>query len=243
MNQSKVLQTMQERYDQVKARVEAAASRSGRDPNEVLILAVSKLQSPEKIRAAYHAGIRAFGESYVEEALPKLETLSDLEKVSWEMVGHVQSRKAKRTTNTFSRLHSLATLKLANLLNRHRDPALGALEVLIQVNVSGEDSKQGLPATNAQEWEDVFAFTQALKACPNLKLSGLMCMPPLFDDPEHNRPYFKMTRELRDFLNARDPELKLKELSMGTSYDFDIAIEEGATIVRLGSILLGERQY
>lgn len=243
MSELDIVEAMQSRYTQVMARVADATRRSGRKPQDVLVLAVTKLQSVEKIRAVYSAGIRAFGESYVEEALPKIETLNDLSEARWEMVGHVQSRKAKLVANAFSRIHSLGTLKLARLLNRHREPGNGPLDVLMQVNLSGEDSKQGIVATKRETWRDVLAFAQELKAYPNLRLTGLMTMPPLFDDPEHNRPYFRQLRELRDYLNEQDPSLHLMELSMGTSYDFEIAVEEGATIVRLGSILLGERQY
>lgn len=241
MDKMTIGREIEKRYETVYKQLEEAALRANRDPKEITVLAVSKLQPVEKIRSAYDAGIRFFGESYVEEALPKMEALIDLENVIWEMVGHVQSRKAKLVANSFSRLHSLSSIKLARLLNRHRDTALSPLEVLIQVNVSGEESKQGVDATEREEWDNVLKFAQELKDYPNLKLTGLMSMPPLFDDPEQNRPYFQQVRELLNYLNEKDSSLNLHELSMGTSYDFVIAIEEGATIVRLGSSLLGER--
>lgn len=241
MDKMTIGREIEKRYETVYKQVEEAALRANRDPKEITVLAVSKLQPVEKIRSAYDAGIRFFGESYVEEALPKMEALIDLENVIWEMVGHVQSRKAKLVANSFSRLHSLSSIKLARLLNRHRDTALSPLEVLIQVNVSGEESKQGIDATEREDWDNVLKFAQELKDYPNLKLTGLMSMPPLFDDPEQNRPYFQQVRELLNYLNEKDSSLNLHELSMGTSYDFVIAIEEGATIVRLGSSLLGER--
>jgi len=242
MDKITVSQEIKNRYESVCIQVEEAARRANRDPKDITVLAVTKLQPIEKIRSAYEAGIRFFGESYVEEALPKLEALSDLQNVRWEMVGHLQSRKAKLVANSFSRLHSLSSIKVARLLNNNRNPAFAPLEVLIQVNVSGEESKQGIAATCHEEWDNILIFAQELRAYPNLKLNGLMSMPPLFDDPERNRPYFQQVRELLHYLNAKDPSLNLHELSMGTSYDFAIAIEEGATIVRLGSILLGERQ-
>jgi len=241
MDKMTIGREIEKRYETVYKQLEEAALRANRDPKEITVLAVSKLQSVEKIRSAYDAGIRFFGESYVEEALPKMEALTDLENVIWEMVGHVQSRKAKLVANSFSRLHSLSSIKLARLLNRHRDTALSPMEVLIQVNVSGEESKQGVDATEREKWDNVLKFAQELKDYPNLKLTGLMSMPPLFDDPEQNRPYFQQVRELLNYLNEKDSSLNLYELSMGTSYDFVIAIEEGATIVRLGSSLLGER--
>ena len=241
MDKMTIGREIEKRYETVYKQLEEAALRANRDPKEITVLAVSKLQPVEKIRSAYDAGIRFFGESYVEEALPKMEALIDLENVIWEMVGHVQSRKAKLVANSFSRLHSLSSIKLARLLNRHRDTALSPMEVLIQVNVSGEESKQGVDATEREDWDNVLKFAQELKDYPNLKLTGLMSMPPLFDDPEQNRPYFQKVRELLNYLNEKDSSLNLYELSMGTSYDFVIAIEEGATIVRLGSSLLGER--
>jgi len=241
MDKMTIGREIEKRYETVYKQLEEAALRTNRDPKEITVLAVSKLQPVEKIRSAYDAGIRFFGESYVEEALPKMEALIDLENVIWEMVGHVQSRKAKLVANSFSRLHSLSSIKLARLLNRHRDTALSPMEVLIQVNVSGEESKQGVDATEREKWDNVLKFAQELKDYPNLKLTGLMSMPPLFDDPEQNRPYFQQVRELLNYLNEKDSSLNLHELSMGTSYDFVIAIEEGATIVRLGSSLLGER--
>lgn len=241
MDKMTIGREIEKRYETVYKQLEEAALRANRDPKEITVLAVSKLQPVEKIRSAYDAGIRFFGESYVEEALPKMEALIDLENVIWEMVGHVQSRKAKLVANSFSRLHSLSSIKLARLLNRHRDTALSPMEVLIQVNVSGEESKQGVDATEREDWDNVLKFAQELKDYPNLKLTGLMSMPPLFDDPEQNRPYFQQVRELLNYLNEKDSSLNLYELSMGTSYDFVIAIEEGATIVRLGSSLLGER--
>jgi len=241
MDKMTIGREIEKRYETVYKQLEEAALRANRDPKEITVLAVSKLQPVEKIRSAYDAGIRFFGESYVEEALPKMEALIDLENVIWEMVGHVQSRKAKLVANSFSRLHSLSSIKLARLLNRHRDTALSPMEVLIQVNVSGEESKQGVDATEREDWDNVLKFAQELKDYPNLKLTGLMSMPPLFDDPEQNRPYFQQVRELLNYLNEKDSSLNLHELSMGTSYDFVIAIEEGATIVRLGSSLLGER--
>ncbi len=237
----KLLTTIQANYDAVKARVTKAAEKAGRNPEDVLVLAVTKLQSNETIQAAYEAGLHHFGESYVEEALETMEALSYLQDATWEMVGHIQSRKAKIAANAFKRIHSLGSLKVARLLDKHRDPKLGRLDVLLQINLSGEDSKQGIEATDKKVWTEVLALAQEINKLENLNLTGLMTMPPLFPDPEDNRPYFKLLREMRDFLNKADPNLNLKELSMGTSYDFDVAIEEGATIVRLGSVLLGER--
>ena len=240
-NLAKELQRLQQNFQQVKLRVAEAAKRSGREMSDVKILAVTKLKSVETIRTAYMAGMRTFGENYVEETLPKMEVLSDLTDIRWDMIGHVQSRKAKQVANNFSCVHSLSSEKLARLLDRHRDPELGTLDVLVQVNVSGEASKQGIEATNTDDWPIVLGFIQSLKEYAHLKVRGLMTMPPLFDDPEKGRGYFRRLRELKDFLNLQDKTLNLHELSMGTSNDFEIAVEEGATIIRLGSVLLGSR--
>lgn len=236
-----LLVKIQENYDVIKTRVIKAAENVGRDPNEVLVLAVTKLQTNETIIAAYQAGMRAFGESYVEEALPTMEALDELKEARWEMVGHIQSRKAKLAANAFNRIHSVDSFKLARLLDKHRNPDLGPLEVLLQVNLSGEDSKQGIEATDKKDWNQVLELARAVNSFDNLNLTGLMTMPPLFANPNDNRKYFALLRELRGFLNDQDASLNLHELSMGTSHDFDVAVEEGATIIRLGSVLLGDR--
>lgn len=223
--------------------ISRAARVSGRSENEISILAISKRQPVEVIEAAYDCGQRAFGESYVQEALEKMAHLRELEGIRWDMVGHVQSRKAQQVAENFHAIHSLDSLKLANLLNQHRPAALPALEVYLEVNVGDESSKTGFPAQNEQDEESLVAEVRQILGLERLRLVGLMAMPPLFQNPEQSRPYFVKLRQLKDYLNQQVSGAALTQLSAGTSADFEIAIEEGATVVRIGERLLGPRNY
>lgn len=233
--------TIQERLASVHEKIALAYKKSGRKPDSVRLVAVSKRQSPELIRAAYSAGLRSFGENYLEEAREKMEALADLKDIQWEMIGHVQSGKAKAVANSFHRVHSLDSEKLARLFDQARETGKGPLEVLVEVNVSGEESKSGLMALEPGSWPKILEIVQNVRALPRLRLTGLMCMPPLVTDMEANRPYFQKTRQLLSYINENLPGTNLTELSMGTSSDFPVAIEEGATIVRIGEALLGPR--
>lgn len=240
-----LVQSIKQRLERIQSIVALALEKSNRPESDVLILAVSKRQPISVIEAAYACGLRAFGENYAEEADEKIQKLAKLTNMRWEMVGHVQSRKATLVAASFSRVHSLDSLKLARKLDYARaikglsDP----LEVLLQLNVSGEVSKEGLPAWEKGLWAGLVPIVSEIFSLRNLRLTGLMTMPPLFDDPEQSRPFFRLLREARDFLNGQLPGLELRELSMGTSSDFSVAVEEGATIIRIGTALLGPRLY
>ncbi len=238
-------QKIKERLDAIEAEVERAAEKSGRSSKDVLILAVSKRQPLGIIQTAYAAGLRHFGENYVEEAAEKINQLRELRDIRWEMVGHVQSRKSGAVAADFTRVHSLDSLKLANRLNTARETRQNepALEVLLQLNVSGEASKEGFPAWEEEQWEAMLPTVSAIQSQTHLRLTGLMAMPPLFDDPQQSRPFLRKLRLAREFFNQQIPHLNLTELSMGTSSDFAVAVEEGATIIRLGQALLGPRNY
>ena len=229
----------------IQRKVALAAEKSCRSASEVMILAVSKRQPSKIIEAAYACGLRTFGENYAEEAAEKITQLAHLDDIRWEMVGHVQSRKSALVAQHFVRMHSLDSLKLARKLDavRSNQVALPPLEVLLQLNVSGEASKGGFLACESGQWEALLLVAQEVRSLGNLRLTGLMTMPPLFEDPEFSRPYFRRLREARDYLNEEIPELGLKELSMGTSADYSVAVEEGATIIRIGTELLGPRSY
>jgi pyridoxal phosphate enzyme (YggS family) len=231
------------RLEGIRSEIERACAKSGRSVEDVQILAISKKQPIEVIQAAYTLGIHRFGESYLQEALEKMESLADLPNLHWEMVGHIQSRKAKEVARNFDRIHSLDSLKLADLLSKHRPATLAPLEAYLEVNLAGEASKGGFLAKEKRDWEALFPIVEHLTGLRGLKLIGLMAMPPLFEDPEEARPYFVKLRELRDVLNIAFPDLMLTKLSAGTSSDFGIAIEEGATVIRIGEGLLGPRNY
>jgi len=227
-----------ERLENVKARIAAAADRAGRTPEGVRLVVVTKAHPVETVRSVVDAGARILGENYANEALPKIAALAG-EGVEWHMIGHVQSRKAKMVAENFAMVHSLDSVKLARRLSSAytgTDP----LQVLLQVNVSGETEKFGLAAWQPGSWKDVHAVIQEVRGFSNLRVAGLMTVPP-FLPSEQVRPYFKKLAALRNVLQETNPDLELEELSMGMSGDFETAVEEGATLVRIGTAILGPR--
>lgn len=201
------------------------------------LLAVSKLQPVEKIRDLYGQGQRRFGENYVQEALDKQEALSDLPDIEWHLIGHLQKNKAKYVVGKFHLIHSVESLELAQVLSRQCDSKGVQQNILIQVNLAHEETKSGF------DKNDVLAAWSELMKLPNLHIMGLMTMPPLTETGSEVRHYFAELRALRDELKRQTDTTvhPMTELSMGTSHDYQVAIEEGATIVRLGTILFGER--
>ncbi len=238
---SDIVSDSQPRIASVQARIQAACLKSGRFAKSVQLLAVSKKQPVEAIVAAYQNGLRDFAENYAEEAQEKMAILAEYEGINWDMIGHIQSRKAKWVVSGFRRIHSVDSLKLANLLNRLNEGK--PLEVLLEVNVSGEATKAGFNATSSQADQSLLAELIEMSKLERLHIVGLMIMPPLQIDPENNRPYFARARQLADWLNQQQSACRLDQLSMGTSSDFEVAIEEGATIIRLGESIFGPRVY
>lgn len=243
MELAELVVQIQSRLREIRFEVEEACQKAGRSADEVRILAISKRQSVEVIRAAHSLGITSFGESYVQEALEKMSQLSDLQDLHWEMVGHVQSRKAKQVSAHFDRLHSLDSLKLAELLSNHRPEGMKPLEVYLEVNLAGEESKSGFDAKDQTSWPALVPAMEKIQTLKGIKLTGLMAMPPLFEDAQLRRPYFIKLRQLKEYLNKSIHGLNLIGLSAGTSHDFAIAIQEGATVIRIGERLLGPRNY
>jgi hypothetical protein len=223
----------------VRDRIARAAARAGRDAASITLVAVSKTHPVEALIAAYELGVRHFGENRVEEAATKLpafrQAISD-PAVVFHMIGHVQSRKADDVAALFDRVHSVDSAKLAQRLARF---ALKPLPILLEVNVSGETSKYGFDGARRAE---LFGAIETIAQLPNLYLDGLMTMAPLVDQPEQARPVFRALRELRDEIAARYTGVKLPHLSMGMTDDFEVAIEEGATLVRIGRAIFGERE-
>ncbi|HWU44792.1 MAG TPA: YggS family pyridoxal phosphate-dependent enzyme [Bdellovibrio sp.] len=201
------------------------------------ILAVSKLQPQEKIRALYNESQRLFGENYVQEALTKLQQLEDLKDIEWHFIGHLQKNKAKQVVGRFHLIHSVDSLELAKMLSHQCETQGVTQNILLQVNLAGEESKSGFSK------EIVISQWSEITRLPHLHIFGLMTMPPLTETGEQVRHYFRELRELRDELQKHvDAAVHpLTELSMGTSHDYQVAVEEGATILRLGTILFGER--
>jgi len=219
-------------------RIAAAAHRGGRSPSEVALMAVSKTFPPEQIREAYQGGQRLFGENRVQELAGKAGSLADLPGIDWHMIGHLQTNKANKAAEIFHAVDSVDSVKLAEKLNATAQQLDRKLTVLIEVNVGGESAKSGL-APNARELEELLLSAPRMGS---LEFRGLMTIPPFTDDPDGARPYFRKLHELRDAIAKRKlPGLSFDVLSMGMSHDFEIAIEEGSTCVRVGTAIFGER--
>lgn len=234
-----------ENLARIRERIDGAAARAGRRPEGITLVAVSKTHPAEKIRELYEAGARHFAENRVQEREAKSAQLADLD-ITWHMIGHLQKNKAARAAGLFDTIDSVDSVALAEKLNQARNAvatepsnqssSTNQLGVLIEVKLDPEPAKSGIAPDEAQRIAD------AILRLPCLELRGLMGVPPYFDDPEQARPYFRRLRELRDALTAHLGANRLPVLSMGMSHDFEIAIEEGATQVRIGTALFGERQ-
>ncbi|HXZ42925.1 MAG TPA: YggS family pyridoxal phosphate-dependent enzyme, partial [Terriglobales bacterium] len=210
----------------------------GRNPNEVSLMAVTKTFPPERIRGAYEAGLRLFGENRVQEFASKASALRDLRDAEWHMIGHVQTNKAAKAVELFAAVDSVDSLRLAQKLNAAAQQLGKKLAVLIEISVGGEAAKSGV-GPGSKELEDLL---QAAAELEHLDFCGLMTIPPFTDDPQLARPYFQKLRQLRDDIAARRlPNINMNVLSMGMSHDFEVAIEEGSTCVRLGTAIFGER--
>jgi PLP dependent protein len=222
----------------IQQRISAAARRAERNLDDIALMAVSKTQPPERILEAYAAGQRLFGENRVQEFAGKAEALRDLHAAQWHMIGHLQTNKAAKTAELFCAVDSVDSLKLAEKLDATARSLGKELEVLIEINVGGEAAKSGV-APDSLELEELLIAAPRLEA---LAFRGLMTVPPFTDDPQGARPYFRKLRELRDAISARKlPSLAMDELSIGMSHDFEVAIEEGSTCVRVGTAIFGER--
>lgn len=221
----------------VRARIGAAAERSGRRPDDVLLVAVSKTHPIEDIAAAMAAGQRDFGENRLEELWTKVEQARSLhlDAIRWHMIGNIQSRKTRDAVGPFVLIHSIDRAKIAARLSRDAEAAGNVMKVLVEVNVSGEASKHGFTP------DELLAQAGELLALPGIDVAGLMTMAPFEVEPEATRPVFRALRSLRDRLAEMHPAGDWSELSMGMTNDFEVAIEEGATIVRIGSAIFGSR--
>lgn len=229
-------------YDQVIEKIANRAIKAGRRPEEVQLVVVSKYQPVESIQAAINAGAVRFGENYPEQALPKIEELSHNKTIEWHMIGHLQSRKAKIVADHFTLIHSLDSVHLAEKLNGLMSERSKQMRALLEVNVSGEDAKGGWPVWEKSQWPAFLTEINQILMLPGIKVEGLMTMPPLTYDTEKVRPYFKRLRDLQDYLMKATEAKYWQDLSIGTSADYEIAIDEGARYVRIGQAILGMRK-
>lgn len=234
---------IRENHQRVLDQIANAARRSNRDPDDIRLVVVTKTQPIEIVQAAIEAGVRIFGENYPEEGVMKIQSLPTQSGVEWHMIGHVQSRKARLVADHFALLHSLDSLKLARRLDRFAAESSRGLPALLEFNVGGEESKSGWDASDESRWNALLPEIAELLDLPNLRIRGLMTMPPLGTDSEESRRFFLRLRLLRDHLASQFPQADWRELSMGTSTDFEVAVEEGATLVRVGTAIVGARKY
>ena len=232
-----MLDAIPDRLAEVRARIARAAARAGRDPSSVRLVAVSKTFSADHVRAAAAAGQTDFGENKVQEALGKIDALANAS-LRWHLIGHLQTNKAKKAAARFAVIQSVDSVALVEKIGDGAAAAGQVVEVLIQVDLAGEATKFGATA------EELPAILRAAQNATGIRMVGLMAIPPAVDDPEDARPYFTRLRTLRDrLLDGGAPAPSLRELSMGMSHDFEVAVEEGATIVRVGSAIFGARSY
>lgn len=226
---------IQQNMNQIKQKIKDASVRSGRGKDEIAIVAVTKTVKEDKIREAVKFGITGIGENKVQEALGKYKVLGDI--VSWHMVGHLQTNKVKDAVKIFKMIHSVDSLKLAREISKRAGEIEKNIDILIEVNVSGEESKYGINP------EEALGLLGDLSGLSNIKVLGLMTMAPFVDDPEAVRPVFRSLRELRDKIKETNiPNIEMKYLSMGMTQDFEVAVEEGANMVRIGTAIFGERK-
>jgi PLP dependent protein len=235
---SLILMSISENISFVRERIAQAAQYAGRRAEEISLMAVTKTHLSERIREAYAAGLRLFGENRVQEFARKVDALTGLAEAEWHMIGHLQTNKAARAAELFAAVDSVDSVKLAEKLDTAARSLNKQIDILIEINVGGETAKSGT-APDSQELEDLL---QAAPRFDALKIRGLMTVPPFTEDPEGARSYFRRLRELRDTIARRKfPAISMDVLSMGMSHDFEVAIEEGSTCVRVGTAIFGER--
>ncbi len=233
----KQMATIADRLIRLKQTIQETARSCGRDPKSIHLVAVSKRKPLSDIRSAALAGQIIFGENRIQEAVKKQQSCQNLS-ISWHMIGHLQKNKVKQAATVFDAIHSIDSIELAERLNRSLSKISRTMDCFIQVKLSEEESKTGVAPDNLSR---VASYVQSL---PNLNLIGLMGMPPFTTDPEQATPYFRNLRHLRDELNRKEMEQNpIEELSMGMSHDFKVAIREGATYIRIGTLIFGERTY
>jgi len=227
-----------ENIARVQEQIAVAASRASRNPEEITLMAVSKTFPAESIREAYAAGLRVFGENRVQEFADKAAAVRDLRDAEWRLIGHLQTNKAAKAAELFDAVDSVDSLRMAEKLNGFAESAGKTLSVLIEINLGGEPTKSGIPP-GSDELEQI---VQGAPRWGNLKIQGLMTVPPYTEDPEGSRPYFRQLRQIRESIAARAlPQIGMAVLSMGMSHDFEVAIEEGSTCVRVGTAIFGLR--
>lgn len=236
-----ITKEIKQKYEEVLERIVQTARKCNRDPERIHLVVVTKSKPVETIKAVIEAGCRDIGENYVDEAVEKMQMINNPD-VVWHMIGHIQSRKAREVSENFHWVESLDRMKVAKRLNSFLKEQGKRLPVLLECNLSGEESKFGFPAWHENQWIGLNKEIDTLCGLEQLDVRGLMTIPPWNLDPEASRPFYRKLQKLRLALSEAFPHLQLTELSMGMSNDFEIAIQEGATIVRVGTAIVGARE-
>ncbi len=221
-------------------RIQNSAKTAGRDPKNITLLAVTKQKPASVVKILYDFGIKRIAESYLKEALFKIDLLKEFN-IEWHMIGAIQHGKEKEIAAKFTEVHSLESTKTANKLDKYAKLNDRTLPVYLEFNVSGEETKHGWGAWNEKQWAELIPELSEIFDLSNIKVKGLMTMAPYSNNPQDARPYFQRLRQLRDYLAREFPRSNLNCLSMGMSGDYEVAIEEGATVLRIGSALVGPR--
>jgi hypothetical protein len=238
----KMVNLISENYHILREEVRRTAEKCGRSPDGIKVVLVTKYQPVERINAAIEAGADQLAENYPELLIPKLPLITNASRIKWHMIGHIQSRKTDLVMDHFDYVHSVHSLKIAQRMQNRGEEKKHILPILLEVNLSGEESKNGYRVAAPQEYETFLTNIREISVMSHLELRGLMVMPPFTESSEDSRKYFSDLRLLLDKVNSEIPGLDLIELSMGTSQDYQVAIEEGATLLRIGTLVFGERK-
>ena len=226
---------MKDKIEEINRRIDDAKNRYGRSGDSIKLVAVSKKMSKDRVEKAIKSGATDLGENYIQEALEKIEALKEYD-VSWHFIGHLQSNKAKYAVKVFDLIHTVDSVKLAKEINKQAKKIDKIQNILIQVNISEESSKSGVSA------EDAINLVKDVSCFENVSIKGLMGMPPFYDNPEKAKPYFALMGEIKEQIESRNIKgVSMDELSMGMTGDFEVAIEEGSTLIRIGTAIFGER--
>ena len=226
---------MKKRIENIRNRIRQSALRCGRAPSDIRLVAVSKTVAPQNIKPAIDAGIFVFGENYIQEAMKKIDVIAD-SRLSWHFIGHLQSNKAKYAVRYFDLIHSVDSFKLAKEINNQAKKINKVQNILVQINIAMEETKSGVSA------RDAISLVKDISTLENVSVKGLMTLPPFFNQPERVRPYFKTLALIKDRIQEESIDnIDMAELSMGMTGDFEVAVEEGATLVRIGTAIFGDR--
>jgi hypothetical protein len=241
MSHTTEIQVIRNNYEQVLTNIQQQASLVGRNGAAIKLVVVTKGHPIERLRMVIEAGICELGENYVEEGVAKIQELNNLAGLKWHMIGHIQSRKVAEVIRNFDFIHTIDSVKLAYRLDRFSGEANRQIPALLECNTSGETTKYGFQIWDDSQWSNFLFAASEISALPHLNIVGLMTMAPFLPDPEETRPFFRRLNELSQRLNDNITGNKFKQLSMGMSSDYQIAVQEGATIVRVGQAILGAR--